>query len=64
MLNHSVNDFYTRFLFKIGSLPQDSVFPLAIAATFFNNLSPDVREFLILEGVQVLPRSPIVTNQK
>ena len=42
-VNQSVNEFYTRFLFKIDALPQDVTFPLDIAATFFNNLSPDVR---------------------
>ena len=47
MVNHSVNEFYTPFLFKIDPLPQDLVFPLYIAATFFNNFSPYVREFLI-----------------
>ena len=49
MVNQSVNEFYTRFLFKIDSLPQDVAFPLDIAATFFKNFSPDVREFLISE---------------
>ena len=47
MFNHSLNEFYTRFLFKIDALPQDIVFPLDISETFFNNLIPDVREFLI-----------------
>ena len=28
MVNQSVNDFYTRFLFKIDALPQDIAFPL------------------------------------
>ena len=39
MVNQSVNGFYTRFLFKIDSLPQAIAFPLDIAATFFNNLT-------------------------
>ena len=43
MVNKSVNDFYTQFLIKIDALPQDVAFPLDIAATFFKNLSPDVR---------------------
>ena len=43
MINQSVNEFYTRFLFKIDKLPQEVGFPLNIAATFFKNLSPDVR---------------------
>ena len=47
MVNHSVIEFYTRFLFKIDALPQDVAFPLEIDATFFNNLSPNIREFLI-----------------
>ena len=59
-----VNEFYTRFLFKIGAHRQEVGFLLDIAATFFNNLSPDVREFLILEGVQVPQRLPIETNHK
>ena len=28
MVNKSVNDFYTRFLFKMDALPQDVAFPL------------------------------------
>ena len=51
MVNQSVNEFYTRFLLKIDAPPQYVAFPLDIAATFFNNLSPAVRGFLILEGV-------------
>ena len=51
MVNQSVNEFYTRFLFKIDALLQNVAFSLDIAATFFNNLSTDVIEFLILEGV-------------
>ena len=43
MINQSVNEFYTRFFFKIDSLPQEVGFLLDISATFFNNLSPDVR---------------------
>ena len=35
-----------------------------ITATFFNNLNPDVREFLISEGVQVPKRLPTETNHK
>ena len=38
-----LNEFYTCFLFKTDALPQNVVFPLDIAVTFFNNLSPDVR---------------------
>ena len=33
-----------------------------IDATLFNNLGPDVREFLKSEGVQVPPRPPIENN--
>ena len=43
IINQSVNEFYTRFLFKVDALLQKVVFPLDIAATFFNNLIPDVR---------------------
>ena len=55
MVNKSVNDFYTRFLFKIDAVPQGFVLPLYIAETLFNNLSTNSREFLISEGVQVTP---------
>ena len=58
MINQFVNEFYTCFFFKIDALPQEVGFPLDIAATFFNNLSPDVRDFLISEGVQVPQRLP------
>ena len=64
MVNHSENEFYTRFLFKIDALPQDFTFPLDVSGTFFNNLSPDVREFLTSEGVQVPPRPPTETNHQ
>ena len=47
MVNQSVHEFYTRFLFKIDALPQDITFQLDIAATFLNNFSPEVRELLI-----------------
>ena len=50
MVNQSVNEFYSRFLFKIDALPQEAVFPLDIAITIFKNFSPDVRELLISEG--------------
>ena len=53
IINQSVNGFYTRFLFKIDALLKEVGFQLEIAATLFNNLSPDVRELLISEGVQV-----------
>ena len=46
-VNQSVNEFYTRFLFKIDALPQDFTFTLDVSATSFNNLSTEVREFLI-----------------
>ena len=64
MVNLSVNALYTWFLFKIDAIPQDVAFTLDIAATFFNNLSPDVREFLVSEGVQVPPRSPTEYNHQ
>ena len=64
MVNQSVNVFYTRFLFKIDALPQDVAFPLEIAATFFNNLSPNIKEFLISGGVQVPPSPPTEKNHQ
>ena len=53
MVNQSVNYFYTRFLFKIDALPYDFAFPLDISSALLNNLSLDIREFLVSEGVQV-----------
>ena len=64
MVNQSVNGFYTVFLFKIDALTPNFVLILDIAATLFNNLSPDVRELLISEEVQVLPRPPTETNHQ
>ena len=64
MVNRSVNEFYTWFLFKIDALPQDVAFPLVISSTFFKNLSPDVRELLISEGVQVPPMPPTENNHQ
>ena len=64
IVNKSVNEFYTRFLFKIYSIPQDFAFPLEITATFLKKSSPGVREFLISEGVQVPPRHPTEDNSQ
>ena len=64
MIIQSVNEFSTRFLFKIYALPQELGLPLDIVATFFNNLRPDVREFFISEGVQVPQRIPTETNHQ
>ena len=64
MFNQSVNEFYTRLLFEIDALPQDVAFPLETSATFFNRLIPDVRDFLISEGVQVTPRPPSENNHQ
>ena len=64
MFNQSVNEFCTRFLFKINALSQEVVFPLDIDATFFNNLSPDLRELFISEGVQVPQILLIKTNHQ
>ena len=61
IINQPVNELYTRFLFKIDALPQELGFPLDIAATLFNNLSPDVRDILISEGVQVNQKLPTKT---
>ena len=47
ILNQSVNEFSTHLILEIDALPQDVILTLDIAATFFNTLSPDVREFLI-----------------
>ena len=58
MINQSVNEFYTRFLFKIYALPQELGFLLDIAATFFVNLIYNVRKLLISEGVKVTQRLP------
>ena len=64
MVNQLVNYFYTRFLFKIDSLPQDVFFLLYIATNFFKNFNPDIRELLISEGVKVLPRLSTETNHQ
>ena len=64
MVNQSVNEFYTCFLFKIDALTHNFTFPLDIDATFFDNLSPGVREFLISEGFQVHPRPPTEKNHQ
>ena len=42
MVNQSVNEFYTWFLFKIDVPPQDVAFPPNIAANIFNNSSNDI----------------------
>ena len=49
---------------KIDELPHDVAFPFDIAVTFFNNLSPYIRDLLISEGVQVLPRPPTEKNHQ
>ena len=64
MVNQSVHKFYTRFIFKMDVLSQDIVFPLDIVVTFFNNLSSDMREFLVSEGIQFHPRLPTETNHQ
>ena len=64
MVNQSVNKFYTRFLFKTYTLSQDVAFQLDISGTFFNNLSPDVINLLISEGVQVTPRPSTENNHQ
>ena len=64
MVNQLVNEFYTRFFFKIDALPHDVGFPLDITTTFFNNLIPDIRESLISEEVQVTKRLPTEINQQ
>ena len=64
MFNQPENEFYTRSLFKIDVLPHDVELPLDIAANFFNKLSPNVRELVISERVQVNPRPPSETNHQ
>ena len=64
MTNKSVNEFYTRFFFKIDALPQDFASPLDIATIFFNKLNLNAREFLISEGVQVPQRPPTENNHQ
>ena len=64
MLNQSVNEFYTQFVLKIDVLPPDVVFMPDFATRFSNNLSPNVRYFLISEGVQVHPSIPTETNNQ
>ena len=64
MVNQSVNEFYTQFLFKIDAIPKDVVLPLDIYATFFNNLSPNVRGLFISKGFQVISKLLSKTNHK
>ena len=46
------------------ALPHDVVLTLDITANVFNDLSPDIREFLITEGVQVPLKIPMETNHQ
>ena len=64
MVIQSINEFYTRFLFKIYAITQDVAIPLDISTTFFNNLITNVRELFILEGLQVPQRLTTETNHK
>ena len=64
IINQSVNEFYTRFLFKIDALLQGVGLLLKISATFSNNLIPDVREFLISEGLHVTQRLTTENNRQ
>ena len=64
MINQSVNEFYTRLLFKIDALPQDVVFPLDITVTLFESFSPYIRELFISEIFQVPSRIPTGTNHQ
>ena len=63
MVNYPVNEFMPSFSSKLMH-SQKNIFPLDISATFFNNLSPDVKEFIISEWVEVLPRPPTETNHQ
>ena len=47
MVDKSVNYFYTCFLLKHYELPQEFLLPLDIVEKLSNNLSPEVRYFLI-----------------
>ena len=47
MFNQLVNVIFTQFLIKVDAFPRYVVFPLEFSTTFFNNLSPEVRELLI-----------------
>ena len=51
IVNHYVNESYTQFLLKVDAPPQDVVLQLDIAETFFKTIIPNVRKFLISEGV-------------
>ena len=62
MLDQLVNYFYSHFMFNIDALSQDEMFLLYIAATFLKKLSPDVQEFLVLEGFQIPARLTRKTN--
>ena len=64
MINQSVNEFYTFFLFKIDAFQKEVVFPFDIATTFFNNLRPDILELLISEGVQFPQILPTKNNHQ
>ena len=64
MVNQLVNEFYTRFLFKIDALLQDVAFQLDINATFLKNLCRNVRGFLISEGIQFPPRPRTENNHQ
>ena len=54
MFNKLVNDFYSRFLFKIDSLSQDVLFLFSLMIFFPNNSIPEVLQFLISKWVQVI----------
>ena len=64
MVNQSVNEFNTQFLFKIDALPQYVLFPLDISITAFNNFSLNVRELLISDRVHLPSRPPTKTNNQ
>ena len=64
MINQPVNEFYTRFIFKIDALPHYVVLKLDITAILFDMLIHEVRELLISGGVQVPPRMPTKTNHQ
>ena len=65
MFHQLVNEFYSRFLFKLNKIPQDiHSITFGHRRTFFNEFSTKVRKLLISEGVQVPPRIPTETNHQ
>ena len=47
MINQSVNDFYSRFLFNIDALLNDELFLMDIAETLFKKITLGFRDLLV-----------------